>query len=38
MDGADIDAPWLSDGGFRVNGADVIPLVATELLPVAGMT
>ena len=32
MDGADIDAPWLVDGGFlRVNGVDVIPLVEAEL-------
>jgi hypothetical protein len=31
--GADIDAPWLFDGEseFRVNGADVIPLVEAEL-------
>jgi hypothetical protein len=30
--GADIDAPWLPDGGFlRVNGVDVIPLVEAEL-------
>ena len=32
VDGADIDAPWLSDGEFfRVNGVDVIPLVEAEL-------
>jgi len=31
--GADIDAPWLFDGGgyLRVNGVDVIPLVEAEL-------
>jgi hypothetical protein len=30
--GADIDSPWLFDGGFlRVNGVDVIPLVEAEL-------
>jgi DinB superfamily/Pentapeptide repeats (8 copies) len=31
--GADIDAPWLSDGDsfLRVNGVDVIPLVESEL-------
>ena len=31
--GADIDAPWLSNGEhfFRVNGVDVIPLVEAEL-------
>src|SRR5262245_65591763 len=31
--GADIDAPWLSDGEsfLRVNGVDVIPLVEAEL-------
>ena len=31
--GADIDAPWLSDGDsfLRVNGVDVIPLVEAEL-------
>jgi hypothetical protein len=29
---ADIDAPWLVDGGFlRINGVDVIPLVEAEL-------
>jgi hypothetical protein len=32
VDGADIDAPWLSGGEFfRVNGVDVIPLVEAEL-------
>lgn len=32
VDGADIDAPWLSHGGsMRVNGVDVIPLVEAEL-------
>ena len=32
VDGADIDAPWLPDGGFfLVNGVDVIPLVEAEL-------
>jgi hypothetical protein len=32
VDGADIDAPWLSHGSFlRVNGVDVIPLVEAEL-------
>jgi hypothetical protein len=33
VDGADIDAPWLSNGDsyFRVNGVDVIPLVEAEL-------
>ncbi|MGL5861011.1 MAG: DinB family protein [Phycicoccus sp.] len=31
--GADIDAPWLADGGatFHVNGVDVAPLVEAEL-------
>jgi hypothetical protein len=31
--GADVDAPWLSNGEtfFRVNGVDVIPLVEAEL-------
>lgn len=31
--GADIDAPWLSEGGsfLRVNGVDVIPFVEAEL-------
>ncbi|HEY6740778.1 MAG TPA: DinB family protein [Lapillicoccus sp.] len=31
--GADIDAPWLSDGEsfLRINGVDVIPLVEAEL-------
>jgi hypothetical protein len=30
--GADIDDPWLSDGGaLRVNGVDVVPLVEAEL-------
>ncbi|MEQ4519550.1 DinB family protein [Pseudarthrobacter sp. B907] len=31
--GADIDAPWLADGGgaLRVNGVDVVPLVEAEL-------
>jgi len=29
---ADIDAPWLSNGGFlRVNGVDVVPFVEAEL-------
>jgi hypothetical protein len=33
VEGADIDAPWLSNGDtfFRVNGVDVIPLVEAEL-------
>jgi hypothetical protein len=33
VDGADIDAPWLSSGGsfLRVNGVDVVPLVEAEL-------
>jgi hypothetical protein len=33
VDGADIDAPWLSNGEsfLRVNGVDVIPLVEAEL-------
>jgi DinB superfamily/Pentapeptide repeats (8 copies) len=32
VQGADIDSPWLYDGGFlRVNGVDVIPLVEAEL-------
>jgi DinB superfamily/Pentapeptide repeats (8 copies) len=32
LEGADIDAPWLFDGGFlRVNGVDVIPFVEAEL-------
>jgi len=32
VDRADIDAPWLPDGGFfRVNGVDVIPFVEAEL-------
>ena len=32
MRDADIDAPWLSNGGFlRVNGVDVVPFVEAEL-------
>ena len=33
VQGADIDAPWLSDGEsfLRVNGVDVIPFVEAEL-------
>jgi len=33
VQGADIDAPWLSDGDsfLRVNGVDVIPLIEAEL-------
>jgi hypothetical protein len=33
VEGADIDAPWLSEGEsfFRVNGVDVIPFVEAEL-------
>jgi hypothetical protein len=33
VEGADIDAPWLSDGEsfLRVNGVDVIPFVEAEL-------
>jgi len=33
VDGADIDAPWLLDGGgsLRVNGVDVVPFVEAEL-------
>ncbi len=30
--GADVDAPWLAEGGsFLVNGVDVVPLVEAEL-------
>lgn len=28
---ADVDAPWLPDGAFRVNGVDVVPFVEAEL-------
>ena len=31
VDGADIDVPWLVDGGLIVNGVDVAPLVDAEL-------
>lgn len=32
VEGAEIDSPWLFDGGFlRVNGVDVVPLVDAEL-------
>ncbi|QGQ20538.1 DinB family protein [Cellulomonas sp. JZ18] len=33
VDGADVDAPWLLEGGaaFRVNGVDVAPFVDAEL-------
>lgn len=33
VEGADIDAPWLSDGDsfLRVNGVDVVPFVEAEL-------
>jgi DinB superfamily/Pentapeptide repeats (8 copies) len=32
LERADIEAPWLGEGGFvRVNGVDVIPLVEAEL-------
>ncbi|BCB89210.1 pentapeptide repeat-containing protein [Phytohabitans suffuscus] len=32
VQGADIDSPWLFDGGFlRVNGVDVIPYVEATL-------
>src|SRR5262249_2708407 len=33
VEGADIDAPWLSEGDsfLRVNGVDVIPLIEAEL-------
>ena len=33
IQGADIDAPWLADGGgsLRVNGVDVVPFVEAEL-------
>jgi uncharacterized protein YjbI with pentapeptide repeats len=33
LDGADLDAPWLLDGGsgLLVNGVDVAPLVDAEL-------
>jgi hypothetical protein len=31
VSGADIDAPWLGDGTFRVNGVDVIAFVEAEL-------
>lgn len=31
VDGLDIDAPWLAEGTFLVNGVDVVPLVEAEL-------
>jgi DinB family protein/pentapeptide repeat protein len=31
VQGADIDAPWLHEGTFRVNGVDVVPFVEAEL-------
>lgn len=33
IQGADIDAPWLADGGgiLRINGVDVVPFVEAEL-------
>ncbi|WP_433311113.1 DinB family protein [Micromonospora sp. CA-269861] len=31
VDGLDIDAPWLADSTFVVNGVDVVPLVEAEL-------
>lgn len=31
VDGADLDAPWLGEGTFLVNGVDVVPLVEAEL-------
>ena len=31
VDGADVDAPWLSEGSLLVNGVDVAPLVEAEL-------
>lgn len=31
VDGADVDAPWLPDGRFLVNGVDVVPFVEAEL-------
>lgn len=31
VDGADIDAPWLRDGSFHVNGVDVVAFVEAEL-------
>jgi len=31
LDGADLDAPWLRDGSFRVNGVDVVAFVEAEL-------
>ena len=31
VDGADVDAPWLSEGSLLVNGVDVVPLVEAEL-------
>lgn len=31
VDGADIDAPWLRDGTFHVNGVDVVAFVEAEL-------
>jgi hypothetical protein len=31
VDALDIDAPWLAEGRFLVNGVDVVPLVEAEL-------
>ncbi|MEU8425468.1 DinB family protein [Micromonospora sp. NPDC048835] len=31
VDGLDIDAPWLAEGTFLVNGVDVVPLIEAEL-------
>ncbi|MDG4805386.1 DinB family protein [Micromonospora sp. WMMD1120] len=31
VDALDIDAPWLAEGTFLVNGVDVVPLVEAEL-------
>ncbi|WP_369408617.1 DinB family protein [Cellulomonas triticagri] len=31
VDGADLDAPWLPEGRFLVNGVDVVPYVEAEL-------
>ncbi|MEU7654945.1 DinB family protein [Micromonospora taraxaci] len=31
VDALDIDAPWLAEGTFLVNGVDVVPLVEDEL-------
>ncbi|MCG5445066.1 DinB family protein [Micromonospora sp. NIE79] len=31
VDALDIDAPWLAEGTFLINGVDVVPLVEAEL-------